>query len=261
MRSVFYLLYSGTGKGDEMSKQINVAICDDDDTFVDRLEEIVRSIMASLNAEVQIDLCYSGKELLVESKRKSFDIVLIDIDMPQKTGFSTVEEVYKKQPNVNVIFVTSHEEFAYQAYEYHPYQFVQKNDLDKLHRVITALYRKIVARSLYYDVVHLDLAGIVDINLNEVMYVKSEKNYILVVNVNKSVSKYRGKIKNVYMQLKEYGFIYPQRSYIVNCRYISDFDRKEITLKNGETVSVSRDDEVRREAQYLYGKYMRSIRW
>lgn len=240
---------------------MNIAICDDDYGFVDKLENIVKTIFSNLEVKFHIDLFYSGKELLLGSKRESFDIILIDIDMPQKTGFSTVEDIYQKQPNVNVIFITAHEEFAYQAYEYHPYQFVHKNDLEKLPRVLTNLYKKIVARSQYYDVVHLDLAGIVDININNVMYIKSEKNYILVVDVNKAISKYRGKIKNVYMQLKEHAFVYPQRSYVVNCRYIDDFDRKEITLKNGEVISVSRDDEVRHEAQGLYGKYIRSIRW
>ncbi len=238
---------------------MNIAICDDDDIVVDKLEEIVRGIMVQLGAEPQIDLFYSGKDLLTKSGKRSFDIILMDIDMPQQTGFGTVEEVYKKHPDVNVIFVTSHEEFAYQAYDYHPYQFVQKNDLEKLPRVLKALCKKIDARSVSSDIVHL--TEIPDVNLNEVMYIKSERNYVLAVNADKSVCKHRGKIKNVYMQLKEYGFIYPQRSYVVNCRYINDFDRKEITLKNGEVVSVSRDDAVRREAQFLYGKYMRSVRW
>ncbi len=238
---------------------MNIAICDDDGIFADKSEKIVRSVMTGLGAETKIDLFYSGKEFLTESRKHSFDIILMDIDMPRQTGFSTIEEVYKNHPDVNVIFVTSHEELAYQAYDYHPYQFVQKNDLDKLPRVLKALYKKIAAKSLSSDIVHL--TEIPDVNLNEVMYIKSERNYVLAVNSNKSVTKHRGKIKNVYMQLKEYGFIYPQRSYVVNCRYINDFDRKEITLKNGEIVSVSRDDEVRREAQYLYGKYMRSVRW
>lgn len=240
---------------------MNIAICDDDYGFVDKLESIVASIMSNLQVEYNIDLFYSGKELLIGTKKNSFEIILIDIDMPQKTGFSTVEEIYQKQKNANVIFITAHEEFAYQAYEYHPYQFVHKNDLEKLPRVLTNLYRKIIARSQYYNIVHLDLLGIVDINVNDIMYIKSEKNYILIVDMNKAVSKYRGKIKNVYMQLKEHGFIYPQRSFVVNCRYINDFDRKEITLKNGEVISVSRDNEVRHEAQSLYGRYIRSIKW
>lgn len=240
---------------------MNIAICDDDFGFVDKLENIVTEVMSNLKIEFHIYLFYSGNELLLGCKQNPFDIILIDVDMPRRTGFSTVEEIYQKQPNTNVIFITAHEEFAYQAYDYHPFQFVHKSDLEKLPRVLTNLHRKIVARSQYYDVVHLDLAGIVDININNVMYIKSERNYILVVDANKAVSKHRGKIKSVYTQLKEHGFIYPQRSYIVNCRYINDFDRKEITLKNGEVISVSRDDEVRHEAQALYGRYIRSIKW
>ncbi len=240
---------------------MNIAICDDDYGFVDNLENIVRNIMANLEVTVCIKLFYSGKELLQDSKQNSYDIILIDIDMPQKTGFSTVEEIYQNHQDVNIIFITAHEEFAYQAYDYHPYQFVHKNDLEKLPRVLASLHKRIVARSQYYDVVHLDLAEIVDINVNNVVYIKSEKNYVVVHDLNSEERKYRGKIKNVYMQLKEHNFIYPQRSYVVNCRYISDFDRKEITLKNGDVISVSRDNEVRHEAQCLYGKYIRSIKW
>lgn len=236
-----------------------VAICDDDDIFANKLEDIVQGIMADLETEVQTHLFYSGESLLKESKKRSFDMILMDIDMPRQTGFGTVRRVYEKHPEANVIFVTSHEELAYQAYDYHPYQFVRKDDLNKLPRVLKALYKKTSAQSLRPEIVHLK--EIPSLNLNEIMYIKSERNYILAVNSNKSVSKHRGRIKNVYAQLSEYGFIYPQRCYVINCRYIADFDKREITLQNGEVVSVSRDDNVRREACYLYGKYMRSLRW
>ena len=244
-----------------MNKHVDIAICDDNGAFVDIIEMLVKNVMFKMNVDYNLSLFYSGKEIISGSRNNSFDVILLDIDMPQKTGFEVADEIYQKQPNTNVIFVTSHEELAYQAYDYHPYQFVHKSDLDKLPRVLETLYNKIVSRSQYDGVVHLKLGGIIDVNVNEVLYIKSEKNYILIMNTNKTMFKYRGKIKNVYAQLIEYGFIHPHRSYVVNCRYISDFDRKEITMKNGEIISVSRDDEVRKEAQHLYGKHMRSTRW
>ena len=144
---------------------LNIAICDDNGIFVDNLEKKINTIMNENNIEFFVEKFYSGKDLINGSRNAIYDIILLDIDMPDKTGFNTIEEIYKKQPNVFVVFITAHEEFAYQAYDYHPYQFVHKNDLEKLPRVINILCEKVVVRRQHHDIIHLDFGYIVYINI------------------------------------------------------------------------------------------------
>lgn len=239
----------------------NVAICDDDEIFVDKLSGIVLDIMNRNGYNCNLEKLYNGKELLAVCRKNAMDIILADIDMPQINGFKAIETLQEIQPNLAVIFVTAHNEYAYQAYDYHPYQFVNKNDLEKLDTVLASLAKKIICRKTYNEIAHIFLNEVFDINVNEVMYFKSRKNYVDAYNVDGSITEYRTTIKDMYNQLEKTGFIYVQRSYILNCRFVDDFDSKFITLKNGEKISMSRDVETRKKAQRNYGNFMRSLRW
>lgn len=247
--------------GEYMDYVFNIAICDDDGQFVDEVADKVSEIMSKNCYKYIVHECYDGRELVEYCKNNTVDIILADIDMPNMNGFEAVEELQKRQPDLSIIFITAHNELAYQAYDYHPYQFINKTDLRKLERVLKTLVKKIQLKKNSNEIIHLQLDGIIDINVNEIMYLKSNRNYISIYSLNDDVTEIRGVIKDVYSQLSQVGFIYVQRSYIVNCRFIKDFDRKKITLKNDLEISVTRNTEMMREAQQIYGRFMRNLRW
>ena len=63
-----------------------------------------------LSAEYDVRLAKSGKMALMALDRLSPDVILLDIEMPDMTGFEVLEEI-NKNPNtkdIPVIFVTSH---------------------------------------------------------------------------------------------------------------------------------------------------------
>lgn len=244
-----------------MSYVFNIAICDDSEEFVWEIYEKTQKIMEESGYSCKIEDFTKAKELIAFSKEKQLDIVLLDIDMPDVSGFEVVEKLRERQQSVEIIFITSHSELAYQAYDYHPYQFVDKTDMGKLEAVIPKLCEGIIANKGNEGKFVIDINGIFEIDLNEVMYVKAKKNYVVFCSIDGEEKEYRAKIKDVYEALKDKGFIFIQRSYVVNCRFIYDFDTKEVTLKNNETISVTRDYEMRCEAQRLYGAFMRRLRW
>ncbi len=243
-----------------MSYTFNIAICDDSEEFVWNIYTTVQKIMDKHNYKYNIQDFTKAKELIVFSKEKQLDVVLLDIDMPDVSGFEAVEKLRERQQSVEIIFITSHSELAYQAYDYHPYQFVDKTDLEKLEMVLPSLCNRIMQSKTAESSVVIDISGIFEIDVNAVMYVKAKKNYVVFCYNDGTEKEYRAKIKDVYEALKDSGFVYIQRSYIVNCRSIYDFDTKEVMLKNGETISVTRDYEMRSEAQKIYGAFMRRLR-
>lgn len=236
----------------------NIAVCDDEPVFLEGLCNTVSAIMERGGFKYNLKKLYNGKELLSFCRKQSADIIITDIDMPEIDGFKAIEDLQKSRTDLAVIFVTAHNEYAYQAYDYHPYQFVNKNDLEKLDIVIVGLAKKILNRKKYNEIVHVFLHGIIDINVNDVMYIKNTKNYVVAYHTDGTITKYRASLREIYEQLAEAGFIYAQRSYVLNCRFIDDFSLKTITMKNGEKISVSRDEEIRTKAQKNYGRFMRN---
>ncbi len=240
---------------------LNIVICDDDKAFADKLFSQVSEIVSKTEYEYNIHRFYKGTDMLKHCEKNLTDIILVDIDMPKMNGFEAVRSLQAEQPDLAIIFVTSHEELAYQAYDYQPFWFVSKRNLEKLDEVINKLIMKLRFSNESNQIFHLRLDFIIDINVNEVMYLKGDRHYISAVKENGDVQNFRCKLKDAYEQLKQVGFIYVQRSYIVNCRFIQKLEYKYVTLKNGEKISVTRNKEMMREAQRLFGKFMRELRW
>ncbi len=244
-----------------MSYTFNIFMCDDNEDFLWSVYEKVQEIMDKNKYSYNIYDFTKGQDLINSLKKNKADIILLDIDMPRISGFEAVEEIRKTQESVHVIFITNHSELAYQAYDYHPYQFVSKSDTKKLETIIPKLCDKIVRDKAVEGSVVIDFNGFFEVDVNSVMYVKAKRNYAVFCYSNGEERERRGKITDVYALLKKNGFIFAQRSYVINCRFIYDFDITKITLKNGEKISVTRDFDMRREAQQNYGAFMRSLRW
>jgi len=244
-----------------MERRFDLIVCDDDAKFLEELLKRVVAAMEKSGYEYNITPMRSGIDLIEYCQENMVDIVLVDIDMPKLTGFEAVQQLQKHQPDLPVIFVTAHEEYAFQAYNYQPFWFVSKRQLDRLDDVILKLVKKLICRYSSNEIFHLKLDKIYGINVNEIMYFRSDKHYVSAYTVNGKDASYRCTVREAYSQLAEVGYIYIHRSYIVNCRYIKQFDPQFVLLSNGEKISVTRNSAILREAQKLYGKFMRDRRW
>lgn len=245
-----------------MDLLFNIVICDDNEDFVERLHRRISDILLNNGIVHNIVELYDGTELLDYCRKNVADIVFMDIDMPDMTGFEAIKTLQEHQPEISIVFVTSHTELAYQAYDYHPYQFIGKQDLEKLDFIVPRLIKKIVYSKQSDEVVHIRLYNnIIDIRITEVMYFKSKRNYVLAFCSDGTYYEIHANLKSIYEQVCDKGFIRVQRSYVVNCRFIFDFSTSKIILNNNTEISVTRDADMRKEAQKIYGKFKRVLRW
>lgn len=240
-----------------------IAICDDELMFLEYLYNRVEQIMLRYNFDYEI-ADFSDSDAFIQYCRKNIvDVVLVDIDMPKKDGFSAIKELQVQQPDIAVIFVSAHEELAYQSFQYNPFQFISKADPERLDDVFVYLMRKIRQRKYQKEIIHIKLAeNIVDINVNEVMYLQSDKNYVTAYDEDEQpLIRFRGLLKNIYTELADYGFIYIHKRYIINCRFINKFENRKVVLSNNKEIASTRNAEVMSEAKRLYGEFMRKERW
>jgi len=87
-----------------MEKKAKILLIDDDIDFV----EATKTILESKPYEVIV--AYEGEEGLRKARQESPDLVLLDIIMPVKDGFSAAEQ-FKKDPQLSkipVIILTSY---------------------------------------------------------------------------------------------------------------------------------------------------------
>jgi DNA-binding NtrC family response regulator len=79
-----------------------VLIVDDDKAFLQILAERMQ------NRGMEVSTAESAAEALKMLEKESYDAVLLDLMMPEMGGIEALQVMRKKQPEVQVIFVTGH---------------------------------------------------------------------------------------------------------------------------------------------------------
>jgi len=69
------------------------------------LSEVLKDYLEMLGYEIV--RCFDGEQGLSFFYRQSFDLVLVDVMMPKKDGFTLVEEIRKINKEIPVIFITA----------------------------------------------------------------------------------------------------------------------------------------------------------
>jgi len=92
---------------------MKILICDDHTI----IREGLRQILQQLPDVINIKDAESAKEVFVQLNSETFDIVLLDISLPDKNGLETLESIKAKYPSTKVLIVSMHpyEQYAIRA--------------------------------------------------------------------------------------------------------------------------------------------------
>ena len=119
-------------RGAVMKEVIKICICDDQDSFLQQIEDKVREILQD-KREFLITKFNNGNELIKKVLEQDADIVLLDIYMPYMTGLELLKEL-QQHPEVKskvIICSTKADESAeetFTALEYGAFDFIKKPD-------------------------------------------------------------------------------------------------------------------------------------
>ena len=110
---------------------LQVGLCDDEPVLLDTLEEKVRRCFSENLIFAEIQAFTGGQNLLYEAEDgKRFDLLLLDIEMPGMDGLELASRLRLLLPDALLIFITSHVEFALDAYELSTFRYIPKNNMD-----------------------------------------------------------------------------------------------------------------------------------
>ena len=82
-------------------KTIHILLAEDEDIYQEVIERYIETM------GLQLTIVDNGKKCIEEAKECSFDIILMDIEMPEKNGFETTKEIRSRGINTPIIAVTS----------------------------------------------------------------------------------------------------------------------------------------------------------
>ncbi|MGE5207645.1 MAG: LytR/AlgR family response regulator transcription factor [Chlamydiota bacterium] len=214
---------------------MRVLIVDDEPLARSALENI-------LAARTDVESFESAEDAvaaLEKLQNSSYDILLLDIKMPELSGIELLDCLSKhKRPLPSVVFVTAHHEHALAAFEKHAVDYVLKPfSEERIHEALSVAMRRTKgerASQLMNALPELEKAlrkprkiaikakgRILFLDLSEVMSVKAEGNYVLLQQQTGSYL-LRESLSALAEKLKPHGFIRIHRSVLVNSSLVEE---------------------------------------
>jgi two-component system, LytTR family, response regulator len=238
---------------------MRVLIVDDEPLARSALEQALHK-----RADIEhLDTAKDAIEALDKLKEQTYDVLLLDIQMPELSGIELAEWLNKRrQPVPAIVFVTAHHQHAVAAFEKHAVDYVLKPfSQERLHEALNVAFRRTeserAARLLKIlpqletllsrapSKIAIKAKGrIVFIDPGNVAVVEAQGNYVLL---QRQAGSYllRESISTVAEKLKPYGFVRIHRSVLVNSSFVEEIQpwptgEYVLRIKGGKELTVSR---------------------
>jgi two-component system LytT family response regulator len=228
-------------------------IIDDENRTRDLIAKMINSFGLNIKAIPAGENVQSGIKAIEEHQP---DIVFLDIQMPDGTGFDLLRAIPNK--NFEVIFITAHEEFAIKAIKFSALDYILKPvdpeelrnavenalktmDEKRDERQFEALQNNISPQQKRRLVLKTQESVHV-VDLDQIIRCESDRNYTsfyLTENRKILVSK---TLKEFETLLIGYNFIRVQQSHLINLDYVDRYNKGNggsVVMRDGSEVPLS----------------------
>ena len=113
--------------------RINIAICDDEQKSLQMIQKELYHIADKLKIEIETYAYKEGKKVLdlIYNEKEDFDVLFLDIDMPDVSGLEVAKKLRQKHLDIILIFISAHEQYVFESIEYNPFRYIRKNRIEK----------------------------------------------------------------------------------------------------------------------------------
>ena len=187
-------------------------IVDDESLALSRLKRLLNE-----NGVEDITAFDNPIEALKEITKTKFDVVFLDISMPNITGLELADSIIQLEPKTFIIFQTAYSEFALEAYKSGGMGYlvkpIESNDIKNILEKIRNFKSSADEQSKKILGKRGDKLYLIDIN--DIYYIKADLDEV-IVKIKETDAYVRRKIGDLETLLSGKNFFRVHRSYIVN---------------------------------------------
>ncbi|WFA08233.1 LytTR family DNA-binding domain-containing protein [Tissierella sp. Yu-01] len=220
---------------------VKVAICEDDNIFMERLRLKVNSFFRDNQNKVDIDEYNNGEEIVREAKRNGigYDVIFFDIDMPRLNGIKAARVIREIDNNFILIFLTSLDEEVYKVFELNTFRFIRKSYFDEeIYAVLEDILKRLQENSTRYEFKTKE--GTIKLAISEILYFNMVNRRVNIRTLTDTYITTITVFKEIEKVVSSKGFVSIYRGMMVNINFVKRIDKETIELDNGEVLQVSR---------------------
>jgi len=213
---------------------VKIAICDDEKQLRAEVAEIVNNFFEATNMTCQIEEFDCGSEFV--KKSSDYDLVFLDYQLKDGNGIEFAKEMRTTNQKTFLVFLTSFDNHVFESFRLDTFRYLVKPVKVELVKEALEDFIKIYQTNRKIIVVEKEKTTYHDVD--EVMYIQADGKHSVVRTTADSLDSIK-KISEYEAEINNPQFFRTHRSYIVNMKYISEIDKKRITLTNGEIIVIS----------------------
>ncbi len=220
----------------------HAAIVEDEPEILSHLKNTLANSFRERLINVTFDIFSSGFGFLsMFEEHYHFDMIFLDIEMPDIDGIELCRRIRNVAPESLVIFISNKDELVFQTFEVQPFRFIRKRHYhQQLPLLIDALISHLNNQKKQVIQITVPISGdIYSFEIHQILYVEAQRKCCCIVT-NTGTSILRCKFMDLEPQLLHYHFIKVHRSYLVNYRYIYYIGRTSLKLSNHMEIPVSK---------------------
>lgn len=239
-------------------KHMKVVVCDDSMEDLEQIRGLLTKYI-EINEGVPLETVYFTDSARLYRQIQSHlqgDIYILDMIMSEKTGIDIGTLIRNTDERSAIIYITSSDDFAFEAYGVHAVRYLLKPVLEEL--FIEALDYAIAdiskeKRDTVYTVKTKE--GLVSILYSRIEYIE---NYSRTLNIRLTDNK---TIQSIFIRksfdeeirqvIKNGGFVQVHKSFLVNLCHVEKLAPGSVIMKSGTRIPVSKTRTADVKKEYL----------
>lgn len=163
-----------------VSDMLEIAVCDDERFYREKIEKVLKEYLAEHELEYRIQLFPSGEEFLSRSEnRVKYDIVFMDINMEKVDGIQAAMQMRSFHSNTYLVLVTAFINYVLEGYKVNAVRYIMKDTLDTaIAECMDAIMEKMKVARVSFSFVE----GERKLYTDNILYVESRKHIRRISN-------------------------------------------------------------------------------
>ena len=222
-------------------QEYRLAICEDDAVLRKGICGLCGQILDELGIAHQIQSFPDGESLeeYLDQKGQVFDLLILDIQMREKSGMELAKELRCKKDRVSIIFLSGNEQYLRDGYQVQPIHFLLKplereelraallTDWEQNHRSRTVVLEKGARRII--------------VNLEQLVFAETNGNHGVRLYLDgRDLKDFPIGISELERKLPADSFIRCHNSYLVNLAHVREMKNAAFLMDDGISLPIGR---------------------
>lgn len=220
---------------------LNIAICDDDALILSKVEELVGVFFRTHCIEIKMQSYQLSENLTYDLQDGLYyDLFLLDIEMPGIDGRELAKSIHNNMPAAKVIFITSHLEYAVEAYEFSIFRYIPKTAIEeKLSAALNDFYKLYrLERNEFYTI---QVKNYVEqLSYRDILYILKEGKYAVFHLANGRTNSVRKTLAQIFKEINKDYFYFADRGCIVNLANVIGMNENGILFSDNQRLAISK---------------------